>query len=263
MTFPRILTILSAFGVLWAGIISGVSSAQGKSPVLRDPAAERSPFYLKVDRSTEEMFNAFLLVKKANTGDPVARHELGLRYLTGRSFAPDTPKAALWIGRAAEQKYVPAIYNFGILRNNGWGTPWDPFGAFLDFRTAARKGLVEGEYMYGLFLTDDLVVRRDYAEAYRWIRAAADSGYTFAEEVLRDFNKTGIMARIRTAQKKAAAARAGKRDDGVDADTVTSAGMSRPPASQTPAAPPQSGGSHPSATPGGLQYGAAGSRSYL
>jgi len=196
------MRFFSLFAVLLT-LIPAPSPGQERSPVLKDPAAARSPFYLKIDRSTEEMFNAFLLVKKANSGDPVAQHELGLRYLTGDAFTPDTAKAALWIGRAADQQYIPAIFNFGILQNNGWGTPWDPFAAFLKFRTAARKGLVEGEYMYGLLLTDNLVVARDYAGAYRWIKAAADSGYTFAAEVLKDFEKTGIMARIRSVGKDA------------------------------------------------------------
>jgi TPR repeat protein len=222
--------------VVFSLLVPIVSPAQERSPVLKDPAAGRSPFYLKIDRSTEEMFNAFLLVKKANSGDPVAQHELGLRYLTGQAFAPDTAKAALWIGRATEQHYVPAMYNFGILQNNGWGTPWDPFGAFLNFKTAAQKGLVEGMYMYGLLLTDDLVVPRDYAGAYRWISAAADSGYAFAREALEDFRKTGILDRMMAARDRPEAkdpAVAGNRRD-----SSASSGPTGSPASAAQAGSP-------------------------
>jgi TPR repeat protein len=190
--------------VLVVGCSSPDLSAQSKSPVLRDPAAERSPFYLKEDRSTEELFDAFMLVKKANTGDPVAEHELGLRYLLGKDFPPDTVKAALWIGKAAEQKYLPGLYNYGVLQYNGWGTKWDPFSAFRKFRYTAEHGMTEGEYMYGLLLTDNLIVKRDYSEAYRWIRAAADSGNRFATEVLADFEKTGIMSQIRARTRESA-----------------------------------------------------------
>ncbi len=228
-----------------------VSNGQGRSPVLKDPAGERSPFYLKIDRSTEELFNAFLLVKKANSGDPVARHELGLRYLTGQAFTPDTGRAALWIGRSAEQEYLPAIYNFGILENNGWGTPWDPFGAFLNIRTAAEGGLVEGMYMYGLLLTDDLVVPRDYAGAYRWIRAAADSGYAFAMEALEDFRKTGILARMLKAGGKPASSKtSGTADANVPGRHPAPAGRvdSASVTGGTPKAPPSAGGP---GTPGG------------
>jgi len=209
--------------VIYLLLFPTLTPAQGRSPVLKDPAADRSPFYLKIDRSTEEMFNAFLLVKKANSGDPVAQHELGLRYLTGLAFTPDTNKAALWIGRATDQEYVPAMYNYGILQNNGWGTPWDPFAAFLNFKTAATKGLVEGMYMYGLLLTDNLVVQRDYAGAHRWISAAADSGYAFAMELLADFEKTGIMARMLAAREKSA-----QSDPEVPPDAVDSADPTNP-----------------------------------
>ena len=170
--------------------------AQTRSPVLKDPSAERSPFYLKVDRSTEILFDAFMLVKKANTGDPVAEHELGLRYLQGTDFTPDTARAALWIARSAARDYLPAIYNLGILKNNGWGTEWDPFGAFRNFQRAAAQGMQEGMYMTGLFFTDNLVVRKNYGEAHRWIGAAADSGNRYAREVLSYFEKSGIMAQI-------------------------------------------------------------------
>jgi len=249
MRYFRILFVFSLFVPL-------PSNGQGRSPVLKDPAGERSPFYLKIDRSTEELFNSFLLVKKANSGDPVARHELGLRYLTGQAFTPDTGRAALWIGRAAEQKYLPAVYNFGILENNGWGTPWDPFGAFLNIRTAAEGGLVEGMYMYGLLLTDDLVVPRDYAGAYRWIRAAADSGYAFALEALEDFRKTGILARMLKAGEKSASSKTPGTDDAKD--------PTRPPApaggadsasvaAGTPGSTPPAGGQVTPGGPGGPQ----------
>ncbi len=190
--------VSGVFVILIVHAVAGQAGrAQSKSPVLKDPAAQKGPFYLKIDRSTEVLFDAFMLVKKANTGDPVAQHELGLRYLQGEDFPPDTAKAALWMARAAEQDYQPALYNQGILKNNGWGTEWDPFGAYRNFLRTARQGMPEGMYMVGLFLTDNLVVRRNYPEAYRWIKAAADSGNRYAAEVLIDFEKTGIMAQIR------------------------------------------------------------------
>ncbi len=157
---------------------------------------------MKADRSTEILFDAFMLVKKANTGDPVAEHELGLRYLQGLDFSPDTAKAALWIGRAADQNFLPALYNQGILKNNGWGMEWDPFGAYVNFLRTAEEGMPEGMYITGLLHTDNLVVPRDYPKAYRWIKAAADSGNKYATEVLEDFEKTGIMSQIRASLKK-------------------------------------------------------------
>lgn len=173
------------------------AGAQLRSPVLKDPAAGKSPLYLKVDRSNETLFDAFMLVRKANGGDPVAQHELGLRYLQGEEFSPDTPRAAHWISSAAGHDYLPAVFNLGILENNGWGTEWDPFAAYQKFRKCAERGMPEGMYMTGILHTDNLVVPRNYPEAYRWLGAAADSGNAYAREVLGYFEKAGLMPLMR------------------------------------------------------------------
>ena len=144
-----------------------------------------------------------MLVMKAKSGDPLAQHELGLRYLMGgKNFSADTLKAAYWIRKAAEQNLTPARYNLGILLNNGWGVPWSPFEAYKDFQYAAQHGMREAQYVYGLLLTGNLVVARNYREAYRWITMSADSGYAPAKEVLAEFEKRGITATINTQHER-------------------------------------------------------------
>jgi TPR repeat protein len=185
--------------VLALSIVPGIYSHGAdstKSLVLKNFAPERNPFRLQENNSAEVLWDAFMTMKKANSGDPVAQHELGLRYLIGKDFSPDTVKAAYWIGKAADQHLITAEYNFGLLLNNGWGVPWNPFEAYKHFEYAAVRGLVEAECVYGLFRTDNLVVERNYDEAYRWIKMAADSGFSPAKEVLKEFAAKGIMTKI-------------------------------------------------------------------
>ena len=174
-----------------------------RSLALRDVTPERSPFHLSPNQSDEALWDEFLLMKKANASDPVAQHELGLRYLSAKDFVADTQKAAYWIGKASAQHLAPAQYNYGILLNNGWGVPWDPFAAYKCFQSAASRCIVEGEYVYGLLMTDNLIVPRNYSEAYHWISMAADSGFVPAKDVLVEFEKRGIMAKIREEAKTA------------------------------------------------------------
>ena len=141
------------------------------------------------DKTSWQLIDAFNVVRKANAGDPVAQHELGLRYLTGTDFPVDTVKAAMWIQKAAMQNLIPAMYNWGILLNNGWGTAWNPFEAYKQFRFAASSGMKESEYVFGLFLTDHLVVSRNYREAYMWEKRAARAGYEPAKDVIAEFNR--------------------------------------------------------------------------
>ncbi len=173
-----------------------------KSVVLKGHSTDRLMLYYPRDNSAEKLWDAFLVVKKANSGDPIAQHELGLRYLQGKDFSADTEKAAYWIGKAAAQKLLPAQYNYGLLLNNGWGVSWNPFDAYRHFRNAAFRGLVEAEYVYGLLLTDNLVVPRDYSEAYHWIKMAADSGFSPAADVINEFQMRGIMAKIQSGKKE-------------------------------------------------------------
>ncbi len=159
------------------------------SPVFKDyHEAKSAPLLIQSD-VTYKLWETFLLERKANAGDMLAQHELGIRYLTGRGASPDTAKGAFWIGQAAAQSLTAAQFNLGILYYHGWGVEWNPFEAYGEFLAAAKKGMVEAEYVMGQFLTDNLVVRRNWEEAYRWVKLAADSGYAPAKETLRELEK--------------------------------------------------------------------------
>ena len=147
-----------------------------------------------------ELWQDFLLVKKANQGDPIAEHELGIRFLLGKGFSSDTAKAAYWITKAAGQNLPSARYNLGILQSNGWGLPWNPFEAFRNIEFAASRGMPEAQYLLGLFYLDNLIVPRDEKEAYCFVREAADSQYLPAEEALIVFEQRGI-GKTRTGER--------------------------------------------------------------
>ncbi len=192
---PLLRVVSRAFLLLLCSIVVMAQTPaveKKKSLVLKDRTPERMPFHLRNDNSRQELWNEFMLVKNANSGDPIAQHELGLRYLMGKGFPADTGKAAYWIRKAADQNLLSARYNLGILLNNGLSVEWDPFGAYRHFRYAAEHGMVEAEYVYSLLLTDNLTVTRNYREAYRWIRMAADADYAPAQEVLLEFRRRGI-----------------------------------------------------------------------
>lgn len=140
-----------------------------------------------------QLWEGFMLVHKANDGDPVAQHELGLRYLLGKDFPVDTALAAYWIGKAANQNMSIAQYNYGVFLNNGWGVKWNPFEAYRWFKLAAARQLPEAEFVVGLFYTDNLVVTRDWDKAYHLVKAAADQNYEPARKVLKEFVKRGIQ----------------------------------------------------------------------
>jgi hypothetical protein len=104
----------------------------------------------------------------------------------GDGVVADTVAGAVWIKKAADQNLTSAIFNYGILQLNGWGIPWNPFDAFKSFQTAAESGMAQAQHIVGLFYTDNLIVNRDYSQAYKWVKSAADKDYKPAQESLAE-----------------------------------------------------------------------------
>jgi len=139
-----------------------------------------------------QLWEGFTLVQKANAGEAPAQHELGLRYLTGKGFGPDTAKAVFWVQKSADQQFLIARFNLGIFLLNGIGLDWNPFDAYRQFEAAAEKKLPEAMYVQGLLLTENLVVPRDWLKAYQLIKEAADNDFAAAKKILKEFEKRGI-----------------------------------------------------------------------
>ena len=146
-----------------------------------------NPYFYQPDLSYQ-ILQQFKLVQIANSGDPLAQHELGLRLLTGEGVAADTVTAVYWIKRAASQKLTSAIYNYGIMLMNGWGTEWNPFTAYENFILAAESNMSQAQYVVGVLHTDNLIVARDWEKAYYWINKSADGGYEPAKDVLQELS---------------------------------------------------------------------------
>ena len=87
------------------------------------PQKSLMPFY-QPDLSYQ-LWKQFNLIREANSGDPLAEHELGIRYLLGDGVRADTLLGAYWIRKAVEKNLTAAEYNYGILLMNGWGVKWN------------------------------------------------------------------------------------------------------------------------------------------
>jgi TPR repeat protein len=193
---PRLGVIAVAAGLLLSlGFPSGPPLAaqdKSESPVFKKYRPPPPPPLVMQSDALYEMWETFIVTRKANSGDVLAQHELSIRCLVGRGGAADTVRAAYWMRKASEQQYVPAMFNFGIMCYNGWGVPWDPFEAYRLFRSCALKNMAEAEYAMAQFLTEDLVVPRNFDSAYVWVKKSADAGYAPAKEALARLEKQGL-----------------------------------------------------------------------
>ena len=148
---------------------------------------KNNPYLYQPDLSYQ-LLQQFKLVQIANSGDPLAQHELGLRLLTGEGVPADTAAAVYWIKKAADQKLTSALYNYGIMLINGWGTEWNPFAAYEKFLAAAEAGMSQAQYVVGILKTDNLIVPRNWNESYYWIKKSSDQGYEPAKELLSELS---------------------------------------------------------------------------
>lgn len=144
------------------------------------------------------IWQQFNLIREANSGDPLAQHELGIRYLFGEGVEADTVKAAKWIKSAADHGVTAAKYNYAILLINGWGTDWNPFGAFELFKEAAEEGMPQAQYAVGLLYTDNLIVKKNWGKAFSWINRSAQAGNEDAVKTLKEIKKKVPGAKIDT-----------------------------------------------------------------
>jgi uncharacterized protein len=171
--------------------MSGILSAQDTSKSLafknNKPSRNYVSFY-QPDLSYT-LWEQLELNKEAQAGNAKAQHELGIRYLTGKDITADTIKGAYWIKKAAEQKLTAAEYNYGILLINGWGLDWNPYEAFKYFYYAAQDGMPQAEFVLGLLYTDNLIIKRDMSEAYKWVQKSASRNYVPAKETLSRLKK--------------------------------------------------------------------------
>ena len=176
--------------ILWlTGVINISAQDTTKSLAFKNNKSGRSTVVFYQPDLAYKLWEQFALTQEANSGNVQAQHELGLRYLSGRDVPADTVKGAYWIKKAADQKFPPAEYNYGILLINGWGVEWNPYEAFKSFYLAASKDMGAAEYVIGIFYTDDLLIKRDMTEAYKWVKKAANNDYPPAKESLNKLKR--------------------------------------------------------------------------
>ena len=71
---------------------------------------QNAPYFYRPDLAYQ-IWQKFRLTQEANAGDPLAQHELGLRFLLGEGVPADTAQAVYWIKKAADHNLTSAKYN--------------------------------------------------------------------------------------------------------------------------------------------------------
>ena len=151
--------------------------------------------------------------KRAEAGDASAQYNLGVMYRNGNGVPKDDAEAVKWYRKAADQGHADSQLSLGDNYAAGHGVPKDDAEAVKWYRKAADQGNAAAQYNLGFiyekgfFLTTGQDVEeilrliekggsfpKDYAEAVKWYRKAADQGSAIAQNNLGEmyYNGAGV-----------------------------------------------------------------------
>lgn len=223
-------------------VLTGLSFAQG--PPLNATSEQLFSAGMNALMGSSNTRNNFAAVdyfrKSADKGYAPAQVMMGYFADTGTILVPDANDAASWYRKAADQEDPLAQWLLGRLYVIGSGLPQDyslaqriltppaeqgnPFAALLLgkvmldrdyaqapkwFRVAAEQGLPAAQFFYARALRDGRGIPQDRFEAYVWFLVAMDAGYSAANEV------SGLDGYLTADQIDRAKERARKLEDSV------------------------------------------------
>jgi TPR repeat protein len=141
-----------------------------------------------------------LFEKAATAGHTRAQINLGILYMRGLGVPRDLVNARAWLEKAAASGDPQALYTLGRAMDEGAEqiAP-DPVRAADLYRRAAEKGHVLAGLRYGLALSEGVGIKRDIAQAQKWLMQARDNGVPEAALALGD-----MAARTPASRDKAA-----------------------------------------------------------
>lgn len=119
-----------------------------------------------------------LLTKAADQGFVSAQYDLGIMYTEGKGVAKDEKQASLWYTKAAVNGFEIAQLKMGRLHLTGEGVKQDYEKAAFWFLEASSKGNAEGQYNLGQLYLTGQGVEKDIIKAYAWFEIASQNGFT-------------------------------------------------------------------------------------
>jgi TPR repeat protein len=142
----------------------------------------------KDDASAQQWYQ-----KAADKGVPAAELELGLDYFHGENgLSRDYVAAAKWLELAADPRHAPAQRGpadnaLGNMYEYGEGVPSDGHEAVAWYTTGAELGDAKARFNLGRIDDEGILVKRDPAQSYMWLKLAAFQGEPLATHLISEY----------------------------------------------------------------------------
>jgi TPR repeat protein len=122
--------------------------------------------------------DASIYLDRAEAGDPEAQFQLGLRLVTPQDATDANIKqGAMWVKKAAEQDYLPAMHVLGEFYESGVGVPKDDKRAAEWQQKAADKGMPEAQLALALLMDQGKGTERNAEKAAELALTAARQSF--------------------------------------------------------------------------------------
>ena len=132
-----------------------------------------------------------LYYKIAEKGDPLVQMMLGWWFYGGKKF--DVKEAVKWFEKSAQQGNRDGKYFLSFCYERGDGVPKDPEKAFNLLIDTTNGNAGSGSmYKLGSYYKDGFGTSRDYNEALKWFRKAADRNSNDAMYALGEMYEKGL-----------------------------------------------------------------------
>jgi localization factor PodJL len=138
-------------------------------------------------------------------GLAAAQFRLAAYFERGIGVEADRERAKVWYRRAADQGYVRAMHNLGVLIVGGREGQADYAAAAGWFRQAAERGLADSQFNLAVLHENGRGVPKDLQEAYKWFALAARAGDPVSARRLEQIKARLEPAEIEAAERKLAA----------------------------------------------------------
>lgn len=135
------------------------------------------PLLAKAQSSDAPPVDRQALERMAESGNPDAQFEVGIRYLGGEGFEKDPAKAVVWLQKAADQHNLSAMNALGTLSEEGIGVPKDAKKAFEWYEKAAKFGFPLAQQNLSECYELGKGVAKDTMEAMKWLERAAHQDF--------------------------------------------------------------------------------------
>ncbi len=123
------------------------------------------------------------LLEIARDGDPESQYKIGIAYcLDQEGVGVNYVKAAEWFQLAADQGFLPAKRELGIMYLTGDGVEIDPAKAYKLLSDAAQALDPNAMYHLALMYEKGIGINIDLYEAIKLLAYAATAGYPGAEQ---------------------------------------------------------------------------------